>query len=161
MEEIFTILSIGLAVAAIISPICVALINNSHTKKLRIEELKHDETVKRIDAEFRLSEKRLDVEFSAKKDAFVKLFESANAYRDDVGNPDLLSALLASAHEAAALCSTYEGVHDIDSFARYTLQELSSETQKYNMDSFNNRLSNLSYSFAYELYGKNLSKREN
>ena len=159
MEKIFTILSIGLAIAAIISPICVALINNSHARKLRIEELKHDIELKKIDAELRLSEKRLDVEFNAKKEAFAKLFKCANEYYLEIDDEELFLILQSSAYEAAALCSTTDTISLINKFVYKAQQKFDIQNKQNPSELFHDELTKLSYAFAYELYGKNLSSR--
>ena len=161
MEKIFTILSIGLAVAAIISPICVALINNHHAKKLRIEELKHDETLNKIDANLRLSKKRLDIEFDAKKEAFANFFECANKYCSDLHDSQLFASLCSSAYKAASLCSVGENSSKLIHFVAFSKQKFDTASDDDKLKHLHNALSDLACVFAYELYKENISTTNN
>ena len=47
MSKLSMILSIGLALAAVFSPIFVAIINNRNTTKIRLAEFKHLEEIEK------------------------------------------------------------------------------------------------------------------
>ena len=57
METFNLLLAIGLGLAAIISPMAVARINNRHDEKMRLKEFAHVETLKKMEYEHSLSEK--------------------------------------------------------------------------------------------------------
>lgn len=56
MSKLSTILSIGLALAAVFSPILVAIINNRNATKIRLAEFKHLEEIKKMELFQRLEE---------------------------------------------------------------------------------------------------------
>lgn len=110
MSTFSIILTISLGLAAILSPIVVSVINNRYALVIRKAEFEHDEELKRIACEQLISEKRLDVEFKIKMDAFSELIECAsNHYYQQDGTA--LTKLYSAAYKATSVC-TYKRCRD-------------------------------------------------
>lgn len=161
MDNLSTIMSLSLGAAAIVSPIFVAFINNAHTKKIRIEELKHDRELKKIDSDLRLAEKRMDIEFGAKKEAFSKVLSDAGNYYLDMDNPELLAKLYSSAHEAISLCTYHECRNNVLSFINCATKKFNKSSDGNSMKSYQLALESLSAAFSYELFGESKSANDN
>lgn len=152
MSKLSLILSIGIALAAVISPIFVAIINNLHSSKIRKIELEHDEEMKRIEASKRTFEKHYETEFLSKSKAFSNLMECASQYYADMSNPDKLASLYASAFTAVSLCSIQECRNKITNFIESANNMFySNEIDVHSKENFIFDMSVLSNSLTKEL----------
>ena len=105
METFNLLLAIGLGLAAIISPMAVARINNRHDEKMRLKEFAHVETLKKMEYEHSLSEKRFSFSFQNKMDAFSDLVDAYILYLDSDKDETLFTKLSLAAAKASMYCS--------------------------------------------------------
>lgn len=98
-------ISVIIALVALISPIAVAIINNLYHEKLRKMELQYD-----------LEVKQMDLYYSEKKQAFYDLLKIAGAYRIDPGRTNL-GKLQSAAYSAILFCN-WENKDKIQSFVK-------------------------------------------
>lgn len=152
MSKLSMILSIGLALAAVFSPIFVAIINNRNTTKIRLAEFKHLEEIKKMELFQRLEETRFQKEYDAKKAAFSELIESATKFHSDTGSQEALESLYSSAYYSMSVCSTVACRNSISSFVEcITLYSQNDYKEEYFLDD----LSMLSNNLSKELFVKN------
>ena len=147
ITNVSTIISVGLAIAAILSPILVAILNNAHQIKMRKIELLHDETLRKIEGKQKLVEKHIEFVMQGKKQAFDEFIETAGACYNDISDKKLFTALYASAYKAASQCSCEESRRTIVDFV-----ESSSEMYgKHDVNLFLSCLKHISEVFQYEI----------
>lgn len=154
MDRIYTIISIGLAVAAIISPIVVSFVNNAHNKSIHIENLKHEEIMKNMENTYRLEEKHIDLEFSIKKESFSDFFKSAINYHLHPDDKDLEASFYSAAFEAASLCSVLDHSRQIFDFADSCRHSHSYFSQDEKTNIFLYDLNDISVILSEELFPK-------
>lgn len=141
--DLAVIISAGLAFAAAISPIVVAILNNHHNNKIKTKELEHEQKLKEIDSKLILAQKRLDIEFTSKKAAFEKMYSSIAAYLADQDNDFLYSEACAYAYYASSMCSDIDSRHSINWFVTVL---------KKHPDRIDEELERLSDWISHELY---------
>lgn len=152
MSKLSTILSIGLALAAVFSPILVAIINNRNATKIRLAEFKHLEEIKKMELFQRLEEAQFQKEYDAKNAAFSELIESATKFHSDTSNQTALESLYSSAYYSMSVCSTAACRRSISRFVEY--MSLYNRNDKEE-ESFLFELSMLSNDLSKELFIKN------
>lgn len=152
MDTFSIILSISIGLAAIVSPIVVALINNHYANKLRLAELKHDEEIKRIEVKQQISERQQSLEFNTKKEAFSELIDCAGKYYSETDNNNLLANLYSSAYKAASICSFDYSRNKIDNFISEATQKFCSDGEENKPYLFCEKLSLLSEVIKKELF---------
>ena len=152
MSKLSMILSIGLALAAVFSPIFVAIINNRNTTKIRLAEFKHLEEIKKMELFQRLEETRFQKEYDAKKVAFSELIESATKFHSDTSSQTALESLYSSAYCSMSVCSTVACRNSISNFVEYVALYNRNDNEE---EHFLFELSMLSDNLSKELFVKN------
>lgn len=94
-----------IAIAAFLSPIFVAIINNHHSRLMRKMDIKHEEKLKDIDAHLELSKKQFDVYYADKKNAFSNFLLNAGKFSASKQNPISYSEVHSSLHCALLFCN--------------------------------------------------------
>lgn len=154
VSQISTIISIGLAIAAIISPIAVALLNNRHQTKLKKLELNHAKAIKALELEHHLAEKQLDITFQNKKEAFHNLLDLSVEHYLKPDDTDLVLKLYSSAYKAASLCTREDCQNSILCFVSDISGKIYTKSPDEDLASFFMKLNDLTYAFLIELTGK-------
>lgn len=152
MSELSIILSVALALAAVFSPIVVAIINNRHAAKMRIADFKHQEEIKRMELLKQMEEIRFQKEFETKREAFSKLIERASKYHSDMSNASALDVLYSSAYYSASVCSNEKCREVINRFAESANHKFKIDVNSNTIDYFSGELSILSESLSEELF---------
>lgn len=132
-----------IALAAIVSPVLVAIINNLFNCYFRHKEYVHIENLKRIETESNLIQKRLDVEFISKREAIEKMFSSISSYLANKDDISLYQEVCATAYYASSMCSNMD--------TRHMINWLVTVLKKY-PDRIDEELEHLSDWIAQELY---------
>lgn len=154
VSQISTIISIGLAIAAIISPIVVTILSNQHQIELKKIELEHAKTIKTLELEHHLSEIQLDISFQGKKEAFHNLLDISVEYYLNPENTNHVSRLYSSAYKAASLCSLEECQNSIQNFVSDISGKIYTNNPDDDLASFFRKLNHLTYAFQIELTSK-------
>lgn len=82
-----------IALAAIVSPMLVAIINNSHQAKLKTLEFKHDSRVRQF-----------EIYYADKKAAFSEFIRAAGAFASDRADTSSYADLLSALNRALLFC---------------------------------------------------------
>lgn len=146
MENFYHVITIVIAVCAIVSPVLVALINNAHNRKMRKLELKHEFAVK-----------QLDVYYKEKKEAFKSLVNSVGYLVSSPCELEQLEKLHSTAADALLFCSeeNKQKIEDFLLFAssckrhadEFTAEEMALCTKKISelSQSLNNELKSTTF----------------
>lgn len=101
------IITTVIAIAALVSPIFVALINNRYNVRLKNLEFTHVETLKQMELSEKLSEKQFEIYYSDKKTAFSEFLLAAGSYTIDESNLQCYAKLQSTAKVALLFCSPH------------------------------------------------------
>lgn len=82
-----------IAIAAIVSPMLVAVINNTHQTKLKILEFKHDSRVRQF-----------EIYYADKKAAFSEFIRAAGVFASDRSDTSAYADLLSALNRAVLFC---------------------------------------------------------
>lgn len=82
-----------IAIAAIVSPTLVAIINNTHQTKLKILEFRHDSRVRQF-----------EIYYADKKAAFSEFIRAAGAFASDRADTSAYADLLSALNRALLFC---------------------------------------------------------
>lgn len=127
MEKIGLGVSIGVALAAIISSIVVALINNiyqaklrkqelNHNLELRKQELLHERELRSLEINGEINKQNFETYYCNKRDAFNDLLKTASTYTKTFNEVQQLSSTAGSAILFASP-ATQEEICDFVNFA--------------------------------------------
>lgn len=83
-----------IALAAVISPMLVAIINNSQQTKLKELEFKHDNQIRQF-----------EIYYADKKAAFLEFIHAAGAFASNRGDTEAYANLLSALNKAVLFCS--------------------------------------------------------
>lgn len=149
METFSIILTISLGVAAVFSPIFVALVNNRYNTRLRVSEQKHEQALKEMELSHQLSEKQIDTYYADKRTAFCK-------FMDAIGNLILggsshsLEEITSTANTAILFCS-YDNQKLINEFLIYVNRYFTTNFSAENREKYIEMAFNISVAFNREL----------
>lgn len=158
MSQFSLILTIGVAIAAFISPVAVALINNRHSRKLRSAELKHAECMKRIECHYLLDKEQLSLSFQNKNDAFTELVRLSGEFYNDNDNTELLSKLYSAIYKASMYCSSHESQNSITGFVYHVNTRFHSSADSDTLETFKYSMEQLTHALRLELSKSIISK---
>ncbi len=105
-EKLDLILTVSLGIAAVFSPIVVAVVNNIYSSKRRDKELEHIERLKKMELDDSLSERHLSLTLANKLEAFSELVDVYIAFINSDNDENLYMDLSRSATKAAMYCSS-------------------------------------------------------
>lgn len=157
-EKLDLILTVSLGIAAVFSPIVVAVVNNKYSSKRRDKELEHIERLKKMELDDSLSEKRLSLTLANKLEAFSELVDAYIAFINSDNDENLYLDLSRSATKAAMYCSsdaTRNGVLNC-LYARSNMDR----SRLNEVGTLNSQLANFIHSLRLEISGdiKSLDK---
>lgn len=144
------IITIVLGFATCVSPPIVALINNSHSRKLRKMELDAANATQKQDLEMQLKQQLLTFEYDRKYHAYNNFVVSASKYMYDYQNWETYSSLVSAYNDCFLNGFTFDAgnfmdyVKPPDSISKLTYDEISK------MESYLVR--NISYQFEMDLH---------
>ena len=145
-------ITVIIALAAIISPVLVALINNRHNAKMREKEMLHEQRLKQLELSHELAVKQLDMYYIQKKTAFENFLVVAGKLLYDIGIADGIPKLHSAAANALLYCSEENKIR-ISAFLRYSYTEAGSQCELSENErlKFSERITELSYHLNEEL----------
>ena len=125
-----------IAIAAFLSPIFVAIINNYHSRLMRKMDIVHEEKLKDIDAYLELAKKQFDTYYYDKKTAFSDFLSAAGKFSTNKQysssyaevHSSLQCALVFCNHETQTLLIKFLEYIDTTAFGQ---SYVSSEREKY------------------------------
>ena len=93
-----------IAVSSFLSPIAVAIINNSHHARIKKLELEHVKGVRCLDILYQASIRQMDIYYADKKNAFENFAKCAGNFSLSRNNPNAYEALHSSIDKAFLFC---------------------------------------------------------
>lgn len=146
------ILTIGVAIAAFISPIVVALINNRHARLIRKAELEHEEKMKQIECDHALSIERLNATSSMKNQVFLNLIECLSGFYEDPADVSNKSSLITSMYKAALYCENRLIQNNIFNLI-YDVRSGFSDKDGKSLERFQTSMESLVHALHFEISG--------
>ena len=146
------ILTVGVAIAAFVSPVIVALINNRHARKIREAELKHDEKMKQNECEHSLSLERLNATFSSKGQIFLELIDRLSDFYKTPLSDKCRFDLISSMYKAALYCEDTRIQNNVFSLISDVKSGFSGESDD-SLNRFQVSMETLVYALHFELSG--------
>lgn len=107
-----------IAVAAFLSPIIVAFMNNRHAHIIRQLDIAHAETLKKMELESAFIEKQFTIYYSDKKMVFSNFLQAAGNFSMYKQSSSSYAELQSSLSQAMLFCTT-ETQHFLLSFQKY------------------------------------------
>lgn len=157
ISNLQTILTVGVAIAAFVSPTIVALINNWFTHRIRKSELDHAEKVKQIECDHALALERLAVISSSKNQVFLALIDCLSEFYENPSDKKLESALIAAIYKAALYCDDRRIQNNVFTLI-YDVKSGFSEGSGKTLDRFQKSMESLLYALRFEIYGSTPSE---
>lgn len=112
------VITATIAVAAFLSPIFVAIINNRHSRIMRQMDIMHQETIKKMESEAALIEKQFSIYYADKRAAFSDFLQAAGHFSSTTQSTSVYEALHSSADRALLFCNEYNRDFIIDFLKR-------------------------------------------
>ncbi|MBS6678071.1 MAG: hypothetical protein KH330_10090 [Clostridiales bacterium] len=159
MENLSYIVTVGISLAALISAIAVALINNHHQRKIRKLELSHDFEMRKLETDSELARKQFEITFQNKVSAFSNLIDLAGKFYLSPDDKELLSSLYSAIYIASIHCSRPDCRNSIAIFADVVSNHFYSESEN-DSESFKQQMDQLSYALDCELYNMDTVKED-
>lgn len=147
-----TVITIGVAIAAFVSPVVVAIINNRSSRKIRKLELEHDEVMKKIDCNHALSVERLHSVLSSKNQAFMNLIDCLSKFYENPSDNLYKTNLVSSMYKAAMYCEDAKIQNNVFSMIYMLKSDFSGASDK-TLDSFASSMESLVYALQFEMSG--------
>ncbi len=94
-----------IAVCSLISPIAVAIINNSHNARIKKIELEHDKQLRHIDLQQQALMRQTDIYYADKKEAFSEFAKCAGLFSMRRQNSNDYESLHSSIDKALLFCN--------------------------------------------------------
>lgn len=95
-----------ISIAALISPIAVAAINNRHALKIRQLDIAHEEEKKKMDLDHEAIQRQFEVYYADKRTAFSELLKEAGKFSVRKQNINNYEALHSAVDNAILFCSS-------------------------------------------------------
>ena len=105
-----------IALAAIISPILVAVVNNSHQSKIKAQEFEYNNQVRQF-----------EIYYNDKKTAFLEFIHAAGIFTSNRGDTEAYANLLSALNKAVLFCS-HENKTALHSFLDFA------DNESFNLD---------------------------
>lgn len=146
------ILTVGVAIAAFISPVAVAFMNNRNSRLIRKSELEHEEIMKKIECEHSLSVERTSSILSLKSQVFMDLIDRLAKYYESSLNDTYKADLLSSLYKAAMYCEDGRIRNNVFSMI-YNIKSGFSDKSDDSLERFKTSMESLVYALHFEISG--------